>query len=141
MLGMPAAAPAALHPGCGGLGQRRFAENAVDAALPLGAERRWIGGDALDDQRFVDPVATDFAAHGLARQDLPTLVAAWTGRLRDLLRADPGAAGALREVVAVAGIAAGRDVYISAAHGGVAAGIVHGSVSAGHPFRPGTDRA
>lgn len=29
--------------------------------------------------RFIDPVATDFAAHGLSRQDLPTLIAAWTG--------------------------------------------------------------
>jgi hypothetical protein len=29
--------------------------------------------------RFIDPVATDFAAHGLSRQDLPTILAAWTG--------------------------------------------------------------
>lgn len=29
--------------------------------------------------RFIDPVATDFAAHGLSRQDLPTLIATWTG--------------------------------------------------------------
>ena len=29
--------------------------------------------------RWIDPVATDFAAHSLARQDLPTVLAAWTG--------------------------------------------------------------
>ncbi len=29
--------------------------------------------------RWIDPVATDLAAHGIARQDVPTIVAAWTG--------------------------------------------------------------
>jgi len=28
---------------------------------------------------WIDPVATDLAAHGIARQDLPTILAAWTG--------------------------------------------------------------
>ena len=34
---------------------------------------------AIWRSRWIDPVATDLAAHSLPRQDLPTLIAAWTG--------------------------------------------------------------
>jgi len=34
-------------------------------------------------------------------------------------------------------VAAGRDVNISASGGGVAAGVIHGGVSAGNPLVPG----
>src|SRR5581483_11590668 len=62
MLGVPTVAPATLHPASRGLGQRRFGEDAVDTALPTGAERRRIGGDALRDQRLVARVALDHLA-------------------------------------------------------------------------------
>ncbi|WP_435204075.1 hypothetical protein [Micromonospora sp. bgisy143] len=81
------------------------------------------------------------------------VTAAWTVRLRDLLRADPSLAAGLRELVAEVdastgsasasghGVAAGRDMTIEASHGGVAAGTIHGSVNPPGPSLPGTDRA
>jgi hypothetical protein len=76
---------------------------------------------------------------------------AWQVRVEDLLEEDAGLEAALRtlidevqssfspEVVEAGGhgVAAGRDVQVSAFGGGVAVGTVHGKVTAGNPTRPG----
>ncbi len=77
------------------------------------------------------------------RQDLAR---EWAGRFKDLIADHPHAAGELDGLVqeiqasiAVASdhaVAAGRDVNIKASRGGVAAGVVHGNITAG-PTRPG----
>jgi len=77
------------------------------------------------------------------RQDLAR---EWAGRFKDLIADYPDAAGELEGLVqqiqastAAAsdhGVAAGRDVTITASTGGVAAGVVHGNVATG-PTRPG----
>jgi hypothetical protein len=78
------------------------------------------------------------------------LEAQWVTRLTDLLEDDPGAEAELRAVVeeiraqlpagtvaaADHAVAAGRDVNIQATSGGVAAGVIHGDVSAGNPPSP-----
>lgn len=75
----------------------------------------------------------------------------WAGRLADLLEEEPGAVadldGLVRQIqaglpagqVAAAGhaVAAGRDVNISAAGGGIAAGAIHGNVMPPDPTSPG----
>jgi hypothetical protein len=75
----------------------------------------------------------------------------WEGRFADLLDEDPGLEAELRALVeeiaaqlpagtvaaADHSVAAGRDVSISASGGGVAAGVIHGGVSAGNPPGPG----
>ena len=75
----------------------------------------------------------------------------WAGRLADLLEEHPDAEADLRVLVqeiqaalpapmvsaADHAVAAGRDVTISAASGGVAAGVVHGNVAPPDPTRPG----
>jgi hypothetical protein len=73
------------------------------------------------------------------------VTAAWTIRLRDLLRSDPKVAAGLRELVAEVdastgaasasghGVAVGRDMTIRASYGGTAAGVIHGSVSPSNP--------
>jgi len=67
----------------------------------------------------------------------------WAGRLEDLLEEDPEIAAELRALIgeveatlpaggayaADHALAAGRDVNISAAGGGVAAGVIHGNVA------------
>jgi hypothetical protein len=79
------------------------------------------------------------------------LEAAWQTRLADLLDEYPDAAGQLQALVdqiqaqlppgdvsaAGHGLAAGRDVNITASGGGVAAGVIHGLVAPGNPQRPG----
>jgi hypothetical protein len=74
----------------------------------------------------------------------------WAGRLADLLEEHPDAEADLRALVqqiqaalparivsaADHAVAAGRDVTISAAGGGVAAGVIHGNVTP-DPTRPG----
>jgi Tetratricopeptide repeat len=78
------------------------------------------------------------------------LEAQWVTRLGDLLEEDPGAEADLRALVeeiramlpaAVAAgddsIAAGRDMNITAAGGGVAAGVIHGSVMPPDPYQAG----
>jgi hypothetical protein len=70
----------------------------------------------------------------------------WAGRFKDLIADYPDAVGELdglvQQIQASAaaasghGVAAGRDVNITASTGGVAAGVVHGNVSTG-PIRPG----
>jgi hypothetical protein len=75
----------------------------------------------------------------------------WEGRFADLLDEDPGAEVELRALVEEiratlpAGvvsatdhaIAAGRDVNISADRGGLAVGVIHGSVAPPNPPGPG----
>ena len=86
-----------------------------------------------------------------AEQARAALQAQWVTRMRDLLEEDPGAEADLRALVeeiqarlpagmasaADHAVAAGRDVNITASGGGVAAGVIHGDVSAGNPPVPG----
>ena len=79
------------------------------------------------------------------------LEAQWVTRLADLLEDDPGVVADLRTVVqhiqaqlpagmvsaADHAVAAGRDVNISAASSGVAAGVIHGNVAPPGPTSPG----
>jgi len=79
------------------------------------------------------------------------LAAQWVTRLADLLEEDPSVEADLRTLVQEiqarlpAGLvsaadhvmAAGRDVSITASGGGIAAGVIHGDVSAGNPPVPG----
>jgi hypothetical protein len=77
----------------------------------------------------------------------------WAGRLADLLEEHPDAEAELRALVdeiqaalpapmmsaADHAVAAGRDVNIGAASGGVAAGVIHGNVTPPpDPTRPGS---
>jgi len=78
------------------------------------------------------------------------LEAQWVTRLADLLEDDPDVEADLRTVVqqiqaqlpagmvsaADHAVAAGRDVNISAASGGVAAGVIHGNVAPPNPIYP-----
>jgi hypothetical protein len=79
----------------------------------------------------------------------------WATRLRDVLEEHPESAEELREVVeqlraegvsvtASTGdhsVVVGRDSTTSATSGGVAAQVIHGSVStSGNPSQPGTDQ-
>ena len=75
---------------------------------------------------------------------------AWATRLRDVLEENPEAAIGLRKLLedlAAAGVsgtasagdhgfAVGGDSYVEASHGGVGAGVIHGSVSTGNPSPP-----
>ena len=73
--------------------------------------------------RFIDPVATDFSAHGLARQDLPTMIAAWTG---SSLAAAQGAVAALVALALLAFVFKDREFRTSFDHilGGTVVGLV-----------------
>jgi hypothetical protein len=76
----------------------------------------------------------------------------WEGRFADLLDEDPGVEADLRALVqeiqdalpagvvsaADHAIAAGRDVNVSADRGGVAAGVIHGTVAPPNPPGPGS---
>jgi hypothetical protein len=75
----------------------------------------------------------------------------WQGRFADLLDEDPGIEAELRALVeeiqaqlpagvvsaADHSVTAGGNVNIGATSGGVAAGVIHGEVSAGNPPSPG----
>jgi hypothetical protein len=79
------------------------------------------------------------------------LEATWRTRLLDLLEEHPDAVADLRALVeqiqaqlpagtvsaAGHGVAAGRDMNITASDGGIAAGTVHGNVRPGNPTSPG----
>jgi hypothetical protein len=75
------------------------------------------------------------------------LTAAWQTRLSDLLEEAPGLAAELRVLVgwfqggpvsaSGTGMAAGRDIAITAYAGGVAAGTIAGDFRPGNPTRPG----
>jgi uncharacterized membrane protein YedE/YeeE len=73
--------------------------------------------------RFIDPVATDFSAHGLARQDLPTMIATWTG---SSLVAAQGAVAALVALALLAFVFKDREFRTSFDHvlGGTVVGLV-----------------
>jgi hypothetical protein len=75
---------------------------------------------------------------------------AWATRLRDVLDEDPDAAHRLQKLLedltaeGVTGVtsagdhgfAVSGDSHIEASHGGVGAGVIHGSVSTGNPSSP-----
>jgi hypothetical protein len=79
------------------------------------------------------------------------LEAQWVTRLADLLEEDLGVEADLRALVeqvqaqlpprvvsaADHAVAAGRDVNITASHGGIATGVIHGNLAPPHPPRPG----
>lgn len=79
------------------------------------------------------------------------LAIAWQTRLLDALEEHPEIAGELRSLIdevhtqlsasavdaAGHGLAAGRDVTVTASTGGVAAGTIHGNVMPGNPTSPG----
>jgi hypothetical protein len=87
-------------------------------------------------------------------QSRAALAERWAVRLADLLEEDPGAEASLRALVqqiqaalpagsvsaADHAVAAGRDVTINAASGGIAAGVIHGNLAPPGPSRPGPDR-
>ena len=92
------------------------------------------------------------AAEGADLEQVRTALAErWAVRLADLLEEHPDAEGDLRALVqqieaqlpagmvsaADHAVAAGRDVNISAAGGGVAAGVIHGNVAPPDPTLPG----
>jgi len=73
-----------LGSGCGSktlvrLGGGSLKSLVVLICLAIAAYMTLKGLLAVWRTRLIDPVATDFASHGLARQDLPTMIAAWTG--------------------------------------------------------------
>jgi hypothetical protein len=79
----------------------------------------------------------------------------WAGRFADLLDEDPSVEAQLRVLVdevaaqlpagAVSAsgysVAAGRDVNVTASGGGIAAGVIHGSVVPSDPTLPGPAQA
>jgi hypothetical protein len=111
------------------------------------------GKERLAEQRLEETRQQLTAAAGGA--DLEQVCAAqaqrWQGRFADLVEEDLGIDADLRalveeirallpaDVVSAAdhSVAAGRDVNITASGGGVAAGIIHGDVTAGNPPSPG----
>jgi hypothetical protein len=111
------------------------------------------GKERLAEQRLEETYQQLTAAAGGA--DLEQVRAAqaqrWEGRFADLLEEDPGIEADLRAVVEEIGallpagvvsaadhsVAAGRDVNLTASGGGVAAGVIHGDVTAGNPPGPG----
>ena len=86
-----------------------------------------------------------------AEQAQTQLETTWQTRLLDLLEEHPETAADLQALVeqvqaqlpagalsaAGHGVAAGRDVNITASGGGVAAGTIHGNVAPGNPTTPG----
>jgi len=73
-----------LGSGCGSktlvrLGAGSLKSLVVFICLGIAAYMSLKGLFAVWRTQWIDPVATDLAAHGLARQDLPTILAAWTG--------------------------------------------------------------
>ncbi len=73
-----------LGSGCGSktlvrLGGGSLKSLVVFICLGIAAYMTLKGLFAVWRTAFIDPVAMDFSAHGLTRQDLPTIFAAWTG--------------------------------------------------------------
>ena len=73
-----------LGSGCGSktlvrLGGGSLKSLVVCICLGIAAYMTLKGLFAVWRTRWLDPVATDLAAHGVARQDLPTMIAAWSG--------------------------------------------------------------
>jgi hypothetical protein len=123
-------------------------------AVKRGVARVLGRGDAdrtrLAEHRLDETRAELLAAPEPRRDEVAAgLEATWRTRLGDLLEEDPGLASELRAVVGNAGtqisagsasghgVAAGRDVTVTASGGGVAAATIHGNVSPGNPTQPG----
>jgi uncharacterized membrane protein YedE/YeeE len=73
-----------LGSGCGSktlvrLGGGSLKSLVVSICLGIAAYMTLKGLFAIWRTRWIDPVAADLAAHKVARQDLPTLIATWTG--------------------------------------------------------------
>jgi uncharacterized membrane protein YedE/YeeE len=73
-----------LGSGCGSktlvrMGAGSLKSLVVFVFLGIAAYMTLKGLFAIWRSRWIDPVATDLAAHSLPRQDLPTLITAWTG--------------------------------------------------------------
>ena len=107
------------------------------------AAERWLA--QTRDQLAVTAPGTDLERARDALADR------WAGRFADLLDEDPSVEAELRALVqevadrlpagaaSAAGhsVAAGRDVTITASGGGIAAGVIHGSVAPPGPTPPG----
>lgn len=112
------------------------------------ARRTQVAGEWLARTR--EQLAAGVPGAGLERAR-ESQAQRWAGRFADLLDEDPGleaelralaedvAAGLPAGAVSAAGhsVAAGRDVTITAAGGGIAAGVIHGSVAPPGPTPPG----
>jgi len=98
----------------------------------------------MAEQRLAETRQQLTSAQGKDLEQARTALAErWAGRLTDLLEEHPDAEADLRALVqeiqaalpvplvsaADHAVAAGRDVSISAASGGVAAGVIHGNVT------------
>ncbi len=73
-----------LGSGCGSktlvrLGGGSLKSLVVFICLGIGAYMTLKGLFAIWRTRWIDPVATDLSVHNIARQDVPTLIASWTG--------------------------------------------------------------
>lgn len=100
-------------------------------------------------ERRLDETRRELAAASPAdlREVQAALAAQWQTRFADLLADHPeaeaglaGLVGELTPVVSAASdhaVAAGRDVRVSADHGGVAAGVIGGDVTLPGPTSPG----
>ena len=108
--------------------------------------------ERLAEQRLEETRQQLAGAEGADPEQARTMQAErWAGRLADLLEENPGVETDLRvlveEVRAVLptgvvsaadhGVAAGRDMTISASGGGIAAGVIHGNVAPPDPSGPG----
>lgn len=106
-------------------------------------QREQLAGQQLDQTR--DQLR---AASG-QEQAQASLEAVWQARLFSLLEAQPDSAADLLALVEQAraqlpgaaaadhSVAAGRDVNVEAAGGGVAAAVIHGNVAPPNPTEPG----
>lgn len=117
----------------------RAQEDAADATVGWGRRilQRIFG--VAEDESDAPQEVRDLAGD----PEDPDLQAALRVAIRKALAQDPGLAREVRDLLAEAsravvsagdhGIAAGRDVTVTASHGGVAAGTIHGPVSTGTP--------
>ena len=110
------------------------------------ARRTQVAEGWLTQTREQLTAASPDAAHAREAQ-----AERWTVRFSDLLDEDPGVQAELRALVedvaarlpsgavsaADHSLAAARDVTITASGGGIAAGVIHGSVAPGNPTGPG----
>lgn len=141
-------------------GQTVVAAAATDGweAVKRGVARLLGRGDAAGTavaERRLEQVRQELAGVSAGQVEVvrERMAAAWRVRLLDLLEEQPEIADRLRALVEQAsaqlptgdvsaedhGIAAGRDVTISASSGGVAAGTVHGNVTPTNPPGPGSE--
>jgi hypothetical protein len=110
----------------------------------------WFGRGKPDNKTLDRLAATHAELNSASPAELEPVRQAqaqqWAGRFKDLIADHPAAAdelaGLVKEIQAIAAnatghsVAAGHDVTIKADRRGVAAGVIHGSVSTG-PTKPG----